>query len=62
MNIKEVMQVKTKEEARRCAIEWQNWVSEVDLTYKELHNWNIVFNAIGAHFGLKDEFFENGII
>lgn len=62
MNIKQVMQVKTKEEARQCAIEWQSWVSEVDLTYRELHNWSIVFDALGAHFDLKDEFIENGIL
>jgi len=62
MNIKKVMQAITREHARQYAIDWQNWVSRKNLSYKELCNWGIVFDALGAKFNLKDEFIENGIL
>lgn len=62
MNIKVVMQATTKEQVRQYAIDWQNWVSEQNLSYNELNNWHIVFDALGAWFDLKGEFIENGVL
>ena len=62
MKIKQVMQAKTQDQARQYAIDWQIWVSEQSLSYKELHDWSIVFDALASEFDLKEEFKENGII
>lgn len=56
------MQAETCEQARQYAIDWQNWTSGQNLSYKELSNWHIVFDALGAKFNLKDEFIENGVL
>lgn len=52
----------TKEEARQYAIDWQYWVSEENLSYEELADWQVHFTDIAKKFGLVREFIENGII
>ena len=54
--------VKTQEEARLYAIDWQNWVTEQNLSYEELFKWVTHFEDIAIEFDLVDEFKENGII
>lgn len=51
-----------EEEARQYAIDWQNWVSEQNLSYSELAEWQAEFAEIGEQFNLTEEFKENGII
>jgi hypothetical protein len=55
-------QVKTKEEAREIAIDWQIWQSEQDLSYGEMAEFADYFKQVGKKFGLLREFKENGII
>lgn len=52
----------TKEQARQYAIDWQQWMSEQNLSYMELAHWQEYFNTIGYQFNLIEEFKENGII
>ena len=52
----------TKTEARRYAIKWQNWVSEQNLSYGELTEWQAYFEMLADKFDLVEEFKENGII
>lgn len=54
--------IKTKEEARKYAIEWQQWASGVSMSYAELATFTNVFKKLGKRFGLLKEFKENGII
>lgn len=55
-------QIKTQDEARQHAIDWQKWASEQSLSYKELAKWQAHFRAIAEKFDLVEEFEENGII
>lgn len=62
-------EIKTKDEARQFAMEWQQWVSEQNETGKEptlyqsdLVEWHGLFCKLAIMFGLVDEFKENGII
>lgn len=52
----------TKEEARSNAIEWQHWVSEQNLSYGELAEWQAHWTQVAEDFNLTNEFCENGII
>lgn len=54
--------IKDKESARQYAIDWQNWQSEVSLSYKEVIMWQGIFTKLGKKYGLLREFKENGII
>lgn len=54
--------IKTKEEARTMAIDYQNWASEQSMSYGELVEYQNYFEKLGKKFGLKEEFKENGII
>jgi len=62
MKLKPISKVKTKEEARNIAIEWQNWQSSKRLSFNRL--WKIVeyFDKLAGKFDLYEEFRENGII
>ena len=53
---------KTKEDARQEAIDWQIWVSEQNLSYGELAEYQDYFTKLARRFGLTKEFRENGII
>lgn len=54
--------IKTKEEARQYAIDWQKWQASQKLSYGELHEWQCYFSRLGVKYGLMREFKENGII
>jgi len=56
------MNIKTKEQARRYAIDYQKWASEQDLSYGEILHFQNKLNALAKKFNLTEEFKENGII
>lgn len=68
----EKITIKTKEEARDYAIEWQYWFSEQNpigghyteqkLYQSDLVEWSEYFTKLGRKFGLLKEYKENGII
>ncbi len=58
----EMTNIKTKEEARSKAIDFQSWQSAQALSYEEVANWGTYFSNLASKFGLVDEFSENGII
>lgn len=55
-------QIKTKDEAQTMAIDYQMWVSEKNLSYGELLEYQNYFEKVGKKFKLTKEFKENGII
>jgi hypothetical protein len=55
-------QIKTKEEARQYAINWQAWQSKQSLSYYELYKWQEYFERLGRKLGLLREFKREGII
>lgn len=54
--------IKTKEQARNKAIEYQNWASNQSLSYGEIAEWNAYFEKLAIKFNLMEEFVENGIV
>jgi hypothetical protein len=58
----EIKNIKTKEEARNIAINWQSWQSKQALSYGEIAKYQDYFRSIGIKFGLIREFKENAII
>jgi hypothetical protein len=62
MKIKTVTEIKTKEEARQVAIDYQNWASEQSLSYLELSQWQEYFETLADKFNLTEEFKENCVI
>ena len=52
----------TQDEARQYAIDWQNWVSEQNLSYGEIGYYQGIFLELGERFNLTEEFKENGLI
>ena len=60
--VKPLSQVKTKDEARTMAIDYQSWASEESLSYSELADYQNYFEKLGKKFKLTEEFKENGII
>jgi hypothetical protein len=54
--------LKTADEARQYAIDWQQWQAEQSLSYMELAHWQEYWNTIACQFNLTEEFKENGII
>lgn len=62
MKMKAITTIKTEDEARQLAIDWQEWQSEQSLSWQDLINWETYFEAVGKKFNLTDEFKENGII
>lgn len=59
---KPLEEVKSKEEARAIAQEWQSWQSTKNLSYAEVADWAGYFEALANKFDLTEEFKENGII
>lgn len=57
-----ISQVKTKEQARTMAMDYQNYASEQDMSYGELIEHQNYFEKLGKKFGLLKEFKENGIV
>lgn len=62
MELKAILEIKTEEEARQAALDFQNWVSEESLSYGELSEYSGYFETLGKKFNLTEEFKENGII
>lgn len=62
MKIKAIKEIKTKEEARQTAIDWQTWQSKQSLSYAEVAEWNGFFTTLAEKFNLTEEFKENCII
>lgn len=60
--MKIITTVKTKDEARQIAINWQSWASRRSISYLELSQWQNYFEILAGKFGLKKEFKENCII
>ena len=55
-------QVKTKEDARTMAMDYQMWASEQNLSYGEVSTYQNYFEQLGKKFKLTKEFKENGVI
>ncbi len=62
MELKEIQEIKTEEEARQVAVDYQNWASEEILSYSELSEYSGYFETLAKKFNLIEEFKENGII
>ena len=58
----DIRNIKTEDEARQYAIDWQNWQAEQSLSYAEIAVWQSIFTDLADKFDLRDEFAENGII
>lgn len=54
--------IKTTDEARQKAINFQNWQSNKSLYYSEVIEYSNYFENLGKEFNLTDEFKENAII
>jgi len=54
--------IKTKNEARQIAIDWQNWQNKKSLSYTEIIDWQEYFISLAKKFDLTEEFEENCII
>jgi hypothetical protein len=57
-----IKEVKTEDQARELAVDWQNWSSEQALSHGELAEYQVYFVALADKFNLIEEFSENGII
>ena len=55
-------EIKTKEEARQQAIDFQKWVSNQSLCYSEIAEYQGYFEKLAKKFNLIREFRENCII
>ncbi len=62
MQLIPIAEVKTEDEARQIAIDWQGWASVGSLSYQELAEFQAYFQELADQFELVDEFQENGII
>jgi hypothetical protein len=56
MNIKQLQQAKTPDEARQLAIKWQEWVSNRKMYMSELADWQEALVALALNWGLAEEF------
>jgi hypothetical protein len=54
--------IKTKEQARTKAIDWQRWMTKQSLSYGEMAQWQGYFEKLAKRFNLLNEFRENGIL
>lgn len=54
--------IKTEEEARQYAINYQRFMSDNNLSYGEIAHFTNKLTVLAEKFGLKKEFEENGII
>jgi len=62
MKFIKIENIKTEEQAKNIAIDFQSWVSNQNLSWEEIINYNNYFEEIAEKFKLKNEFRENGII
>lgn len=56
------IEVKSAEEARQQAIDWQQWQSEQSLSYSEVADYADYFRKLGKKYNLTAEFKEEAII
>jgi hypothetical protein len=54
--------VKTEDEARGLAIDWQNWQAEQSMSWGEAAHYADYFRKLAKKFKLTEEFKENAII
>ena len=54
--------INTRDEAIQYAKDWQQWISEVSISYAELAEWGAIFEELATRFDLTEEFKENCII
>jgi hypothetical protein len=62
MNLPATTAVKTAEEARDLAIEWQSTTADENMSWGEAIEYAEYFAVLGRKFDLIDEFIENGIV
>jgi len=62
VKLKPISKVKTREEARSIAINFQEEMSNESTSYSELAEYGNYFETLGKKFKLTKEFKENGII
>ena len=69
MKIPELSTIKTEDQARELALDWQIWAAEQNqigeeptLFTSDLVEWQNFFEKLAAKFNLTDEFKENSII
>lgn len=62
MQLKNIEDVKSSDEAIELAIDWQRQASEESLSYGELADFQSYFETLAKKFNLTEEFKENGII
>lgn len=58
----EFTEIKSRDEAREKAIDWQEWQNDQSLSWGELSQWQDYFTGLAKKFYLTAEFKENGII
>lgn len=57
-----IEELKTADDAREHAQEWQAWTANNAMSYMELADWEDYFREIAKKFDLTDEFKENGVL
>lgn len=63
MKIPSIKSVRTANQARDFAIDWQLWQSEQSMSYGEAGDWQAFFEQVVEKFpDLRDEFEDNAII
>ena len=62
MELKAITAIKTADEARQIAIDWQTYASEQNYSYGEVNTYQNYFKMLAKKFNLTEEFKENGII
>ena len=63
MDLPNISEVTSADQARELAIDWQNWVSQSDHYMSEYAEWYDYFTALANKFPeLRAEFEENAII
>jgi hypothetical protein len=60
--LKPISKVKSKNEARQIAMDYQNWSSEHSMSWGEVATYNQYFTSLARKFNLVKEFKENAII
>lgn len=62
MEIKNIKDVETADEAIQIAEDWQHEFESRNYDYEEIAKWSGYFEALAKKFGLEEEFKENGIL
>jgi hypothetical protein len=56
MTLPEISEVKTAAEATQIAIDYQNWASDQSLSYGEVSEYSVYFEALAGKFALTEDF------